>query len=165
MTTLSASGRPAWQEPARMEPRHCAMRSALKLIIRCAAALKLIIMRVIACYVGLLGLSMGLAPFASAQDIDSVIALPDAPFVLPVLSSYIFPADPRSGDVLTQRANNNRDGATYVPGLNSKTVSGFRRIGFMPASGSDDAQGHHDDGSEIWTQPLYAGAAMVRGIK
>jgi hypothetical protein len=101
----------------------------------------------------------------SAQDFGSTIVLPDAPFVLPVLSSYVFPADPRSGDVLTQRANNNRDGATYVPGLNSNTVRGFRRIGFMPASGSDDAQGHHDDGSEIWTQPLYAGAAMVGGTR
>src|SRR5215468_5747823 len=86
-----------------------------------------------------------------AQDIGSAITLPDAPFVLPVLSSYVFPADPRSGDVLTQRANNNRDSATYVPGLNSDTVRGFRRIGFMPASGSDFAQGHNKDDSAILT--------------
>src|SRR5262249_20629636 len=97
------------------------------------------------------------------QDIGSTIVLPDGPFVLPLLSSYVFPADPRSGDVLTQRANNNRDSATYVPGLNSNTVLGFRRIGFMPTSGSDFAQGHNEDGSAILTQPLYAGSALVRG--
>jgi outer membrane protein assembly factor BamB len=105
---------------------------------------------------------------APAQDIGSTIVLPvlpDVPFVLPILSRYVFPADPRSGDVLTQRANNNRDSATYVPGLNSNTIGGFRRIGFMPASGSDDALGHHDDGSEIWTQPLYAGSALVGGVR
>jgi outer membrane protein assembly factor BamB len=122
-------------------------------------------------------IAIAIASPAPAQDIGSVIVLPDEPFVLPVLSSYVFPADPQSGDVLTQRANNNRDSATYVPGLNSNTVQQgppfFRRIGFMPTSGSvgfmptsgsDCAQGHVADGSSgILTQPLYAGSALVHG--
>jgi hypothetical protein len=112
---------------------------------------------------GLLAAAIAFAAPAPAQDIGSTIALPDAPFVLPVLSSYVFPADPRSGDVLTQRVNNNRDSATYVPGLNSNTVRGFRRIGLMLTSGSDFAQGHNEDGSGILTQPLYAGSALVHG--
>jgi hypothetical protein len=111
----------------------------------------------------LVAAAIAIASPAPTQDIGSTIVLPDEPFVLPVLSSYVFPADPRSGDVLTQRVNNNRDSATYVPGLNSNTVLGFRRIGFMPASGSDFAQGHNEDGSAILTQPLYAGSALVRG--
>ena|SRR5580704_18756 len=119
-------------------------------------------LRTLACG-ALLAAAVAFAAPAPAQDIGSTIALPDAPFVLPVLSSYVFPADPRSGDVLTQRANNNRDSATYVPGLNSNTVRGFRRIGLMPTSGSDFAQGHNEDGSAILTQPLYAGSALVRG--
>jgi hypothetical protein len=100
-------------------------------------------LRTLACG-ALLAAAVAFAAPAPAQDIGSTIALPDAPFVLPVLSSYVFPADPRSGDVLTQRANNNRDSATYVPGLNSNTVRGFRRIGLMPTSGSDFAQGQRD---------------------
>ena len=111
----------------------------------------------------LVAAAITIASPAPTQDIGSVIVLPDVPLVLPVLSSYIFPADPRSGNVLTQRANNNRDSATYVPGLNSNTVLGFRRMGFMPTSGSDFAQGHNEDGSAILTQPLYAGSALVRG--
>jgi hypothetical protein len=109
------------------------------------------------------------APPTPAQDIGSTITLPDVPFVLPVLSTYVFPADPRPGDVLTQRANNNRDSATYVPGLNSNTVRGFRRIGFMPASGDGDCHPDavppdpHCDGGAILTQPLYGGSAVVRG--
>jgi len=106
---------------------------------------------------------VALAPPGRAQDIGGTIALPDAPFVIPYYSDYHFPADPRNGDVLTQRANNNRDSATYVPGLNSNTVRGFRRIGSMPTSGSDFPQGHNEDGSAILTQPLYAGSALVRG--
>jgi hypothetical protein len=119
-------------------------------------------LRTLACG-ALLAAAVAFAAPAPAQDIGSTIALPDAPFILPVLSSYVFPADPRSGDVLTQRVNNNRDSATYVPGLNSNTVRGFRRIGLMPTSGSDFAQGHNEDGSAILTQPLYAGSALVRG--
>src|SRR6516164_4374738 len=87
----------------------------------------------------LVGATIAIASPAPAQDIGSVIVLPDEPFVLPVLSSDVFPADPQSGDVLTQRANNNRDSATYVPGLNSNTVLGFHLLGFMPTSGCDSA--------------------------
>lgn len=111
----------------------------------------------------LVATAIAIALPAPAQDIGATIVLPDGPFVLPVLSGYVFPADLRSGDVLTQRANNNRDSATYVPGLNSNTMRDFRRIGFMPTSGSDFAQGHNEDGSAILTQPLYAGSALVRG--
>jgi hypothetical protein len=112
----------------------------------------------------LVGAAIAIALPAPAQDIGSAIVLPDEPFVLPVLSNYVFPADPQSGDVLTQRANNNRDSATYVPGLNSNNMLGFHRIGSMLACGSDCAQGHHnDDGSAILTQPLYAESALVRG--
>ena len=111
----------------------------------------------------LLAAGISLASSAPAQQVGSTIALPDAPFVLPVFSNYVFPADPRSGDVLTQRVNNNRDSATYVRGLDSNTVRGFRRLGFMPTSGNNFAQGHNADGSAILTQPLYAGSALVRG--
>jgi hypothetical protein len=118
-------------------------------------------------------LSVAVIAFASpvsAQDIGGVIALPDAPFVLPYYSDQRFPADPRSGDVLTQRANNNRDGPTYVPGLNSDTVRGFRPLGFMPANGDGDChpdapEDPHCDGGDIWTQPLYASAAKVHDLR
>ena len=102
---------------------------------------------------------------APAQDIGSTIVLPDRPFVLPVLSGYVFPADPRSGDVLTQRANNNRDSATYVLGVNSTTVRDFRRIGSMPTSASCPSfPGDHKDGSAVYTQPLYAGSATLLAL-
>jgi outer membrane protein assembly factor BamB len=98
MTKRSVSGRPAWQAPARMQPRQCAMRSGLKLIT----------MRMIACCPGLLGLSMGFASFASAQDIDRVIVLPDLPFVIPIL---VPPIKSPLDEWYTYRYNNARTGA------------------------------------------------------
>jgi hypothetical protein len=114
------------------------------------------------------------AGLVRAQDIGGSIALPDAPFVIPYFSNYVFPADPHDGDVLTQRVNNNRDGATYVPGLNSQSVRDFHKLGEFPAAGSKKCVTNIDgstsceffeDGSQIWTQPLYAASATVRGVR
>ena len=77
------------------------------------------------------GFGFGAASLALAQDIGSVIALPDAPFVVPVPDrDYHFPSY-NSLDVLTQRNDNNRSGASHWPGVNQHSVS--RLSGFSQA--------------------------------
>jgi hypothetical protein len=145
MTKRSESGQPAWEEPARMQLRQYTMLSAPKLIT----------MRMIACCVGLISVSMGFAPFAAAQDIGSVIALPDLPFVIPIKDpNYTFPSY-KSQYVLTQRNDNNRSGASFVPGLNQNTVTDghFRYLGELPVRGV------------VTAQPLYSQSSKVGGVQ
>jgi hypothetical protein len=90
---------------------------------------------------------------AIAQDIGSVIALPDTPFVIPVPNhSYVFP-DYRTADVLTQRNDNNRTGASYVAGINQHSVARFERLGAFNVDGV------------VLAQPLYAHSAVVTNIR
>jgi outer membrane protein assembly factor BamB len=72
MPNRTSSGQPTWQDPERTQLRRCALQSTLKLIRTRMMAL------------GLAGLPMGFASFASAQDAGGVIALPDLPFVIPL---------------------------------------------------------------------------------
>lgn len=90
---------------------------------------------------------------AIAQDIGSAIALPDAPFVIPVLNhDYRFPSY-RTDEVLTQRNDNNRTGASYVAGINQKSVGSFRKLGEFSVDGV------------VLAQPLYASSATVRNVR
>jgi hypothetical protein len=82
-------------------------------------------------------------PFALAHDIGGVIALPDAPFVIPAPDrTYTFP-DYRSDDVLTQRNDNNRSGASYVRGLNQESVRRLKKLAEWKV------------GNVVTAQPLY----------
>ncbi len=116
------------------------------------------------------------APVA-AQDVDGVIPLPlapskskpiifdlgdgrpnvipfeeEMPFLIPKLSTRVFPSD-RSDEVVTQRNNNDRTGASYVRGLNSTSVRSFRKLGELAFDGA------------ITAQPLYARSALVKGSR
>src|SRR5262245_6388755 len=92
------------------------------------------------------------------QDITGVVVLPSVPtapkmpIVVPVFSDYAFP-DYRSDDVLTQRNDNNRTGASHVPGINQHTVTRFKRLGSFPVNGV------------VLSQPLYVQSAAVNGIR
>jgi hypothetical protein len=96
-------------------------------------------------------LSVLCLPGADAQEIGHLIPLPDS-FIIPVPSQpipyNIFPSD-RSEDVLTQRNNNNRTGASYSPGLDQEAVRDFRKLGEMGVDG------------KVTAQPLYSHASMV----
>lgn len=89
---------------------------------------------------------------ARAQDIDGMVVLPDMPVVLPILSNYVFP-DYRSSDVLTQRNDNNRTGASYVAGINQHSVARFKRLGAFKVDGV------------VLAQPLYMHNALVNNTR
>jgi hypothetical protein len=103
--------------------------------------------RMIACCAGAAGLWVGLIFSVAAEDVGSVVALPDAPFVVPMT---VFPAY-NSPDVLTQRNDNNRSGASFVAGVNQTTVKNFRKLAELAVAGV------------ATTQPLYSHSSMVRG--
>ncbi|MEO8136780.1 MAG: hypothetical protein ABI831_22750, partial [Betaproteobacteria bacterium] len=100
----------------------------------------------------LIALGLMCAPqVAPAQDIDGVIVLPGGiPVAIPVLSGYRFP-DPKPLDVLTQRNDNNRSGASHWPGIDQIQAARFRRLGAFSVTGV------------VTAQPLYANDAIVRG--
>ena len=102
---------------------------------------------------GLLCFWIGASSRVVAQDVGSVIVLPNEPFVIPVLNhDYRFP-DYRAGEVLTQRNDNNRTGASYTPGVNQNSVQTFRKLGEFRVGGV------------VLAQPLYARSATVRNIR
>jgi hypothetical protein len=83
---------------------------------------------------------------AIAQDIGGVIALPDAPFVIPTPDrAYTFP-DHRSDDILTQRNDNNRSGVSHIRGLNQETARRMRKVAEWQV------------GHVVVAQPLYISA-------
>ena len=75
------------------------------------------------------------------------------PVVVPASSDYVFP-NYRSDDVLTQRNDNNRTGASHVAGINQHTVTPgrFKRLGAFPVNGV------------VLSQPLYVHRAMVNNV-
>src|ERR1700730_209070 len=101
----------------------------------------------------------------SAQDIGSVIVSPNTPYVIPVpIPAYQFPyavlavdyayqfPDYQSNEVLTQRNDNNRTGASYVTGINQHSVGSFRKLGEFRVDGV------------VLAQPLFARGAKVKDI-
>jgi hypothetical protein len=72
--------------------------------------------------------------------------------VVPIPSDYVFPQY-HSADVLTQRNDNNRSGASYVSGINQHTVERFKRLGALLVHGV------------VLSQPLYVQSAMVNGVR
>jgi outer membrane protein assembly factor BamB len=96
-------------------------------------------------------LASALAGQTHAMDVESVIALPVEPYVIPVPNhTYEFP---RYGSlsVLTQRNDNNRSGASHWPGINQH--SRFRKLGEFFVDGV------------VTAQPLYAHSALVRNLR
>ena len=108
------------------------------------------------------------------QDIESLVVLPafpNAPLVVPgarnrpvvvpgppnmsavvaVFSDYVFPRY-GSDDVLTQRNDNNRTGASHVAGINQNSVGRFKRLGSFPVNGV------------VLSQPLYVRSAVVNNV-
>src|SRR5262245_17407170 len=104
----------------------------------------------------------GFAISTKAQDIVGTVVLPGSPdvvtgtpklpIVVPIFSDYVFPRY-QSDDVLTQRNDNNRTGASHVAGINQNTVRRFRRLGSFPVNGV------------VLSQPLYVKSAMVNGVR
>ena len=104
-----------------------------------------------------------------AQDVGSVVVTPYPPHVIPVPHhAYPFPyaitaADPvdhayrfpdyRSNEVLTQRNDNNRTGASHLAGINQHTVRNFRKLGEFRVGGV------------VLAQPLYARSALVHNLR
>lgn len=74
--------------------------------------------------------------------------------VVPIFSDYLFPRY-RSDDVLTQRNDNNRSGASHVAGINQQTVTvgRFKRLGSFAVDGV------------VLSQPLYVHNAMVNNVR
>jgi len=105
-------------------------------------------------------LAVGLAVSASCHAADD--GLFDEPALEVVLygpgttadRNYRFP-EYRSLDVLTQRNDNNRSGASHWPGINQDTVRGFKLLGQLPV-GSD---------AVVTAQPLYVGSARVKNAQ
>ncbi|HKW91212.1 MAG TPA: hypothetical protein VJX92_04885 [Methylomirabilota bacterium] len=96
-------------------------------------------------------LATATAGMARAMDVESVIVLPVEPYVIPVPDrTYEFPRY-GSPNVLTQRNDNNRSGASHWPGINQH--SRFRRLGEFFVDGV------------VTAQPLYAHAALVRNAR
>jgi len=68
--------------------------------------------------------------------------------------AYQFPVYD-SLDVLTQRNDNNRSGASHWPGVNQNSIRQFRKIGELSV-GAD---------AVVTAQPLYAHSAIVRNVR
>jgi hypothetical protein len=111
-------------------------------------------------------LVLTLARPSLAQDAATVVVAPNAPYVIAVPgASYAFPfaatvgdhsyrfPDYRANEVLTQRNDNNRTGASHVRGINQNTASRFRKLGELAVGGV------------VTAQPLYARAAMVHNVR
>jgi hypothetical protein len=116
------------------------------------------------------------ATSSHAQDIDEVVVLPAAPntpvvvpampdtpivvpsttstavVIVPILSDYRFPRY-QTDDVLTQRNDNNRSGASHVAGINQHTVARFARLGSFRVTGV------------VLSQPLYVQDAIVNNVR
>jgi hypothetical protein len=137
MRRPSAGGHWLWRN---LKPQH-------RLHRREGNPLKFMVTRTIACCAGSIGLWMGLIDSAPAEDIGSVIALPIAPFVVPMT---VFPTY-NSPDVLTQRNDNNRSGTSFVSSVNQTKVKNFRKLAELTVAGV------------VTAQPLYSHSSMVRG--
>jgi len=68
--------------------------------------------------------------------------------------AYRFP-EYHSLDVLTQRNDNNRSGASHWPGINQHSMRTFRRLGELSV-GND---------AVVTAQPLYIHSALVRNVR
>ena len=68
------------------------------------------------------------------------------------IAQAVFP-DSKSLDVLTQRNDNNRTGASHWPGVNQRTVSRFTKIGELLVDGV------------VTAQPLFVRSAMINGVR
>jgi hypothetical protein len=116
---------------------HCSARRALKSMMTC----------MIACCGFAVSLSIGVAESASAEDIGSVIALPDAPFVIPIRA--------RQRNVITQLNNNARQGAYLAEArLNPSNVQDAT-FGML---NKQQVQG------QVLAQPLYVRDVDIDGV-
>jgi hypothetical protein len=74
---------------------------------------------------------------------------------------YQFPAY-NSLDILTQRNDNNRSGASHWPGVNQISVRQFRRIAELPVMLGKLAP---NEKPVVTAQPLYVQSAIVRNVR
>ena len=96
-----------------------------------------------------------LAVALHGQDITGALVLPSMPkmpIVVPIFSDDVFPQY-QSEDILTQRNDNNRTGASHVAGINQHTVGRFGRLGSFRVNGV------------VLSQPLYVRSATVNGTR
>jgi outer membrane protein assembly factor BamB len=129
----------------RLRSNHC---KSLQLYLRAST-------RVVRCATASV-VVLALTSASSAVAQGAVVVSPNTPYIITAVDAadqaYRFP-DYRAGEVLTQRNDNNRTGASFAGGINQNAVQRFRKLGEFPVDGV------------VLAQPLYARNALVQNTR